>query len=154
MKTAFFAGGSDENKACGAWLCAKLDMDRVWPHFTTMAVFDDRLVAVVAYHDWNPRAGTICMSAASDSKRWLTREVLYRMHQYPFDQIGCQTVALQVSERNAVMLRIAKAYGYEQYRVPRLRGRDEAEIINVLHDDVWRASRFTAAIVAKAGNVV
>ena len=154
MKSAFFAGGSDGNKACGAWLCAKLDMDRVWQHFTTMAVFDERLVAVVAYHDWNPKAGTICMSAASDSKRWLTREVLYRMHEYPFDQIGCQAVALQVSENNAVMLRIAKAFGYEQYRVPRRRGRAEAEIINVLYDDVWRASRFTAPIVAKVRDLV
>jgi len=154
LKSAFFAGGSDGNKACGAWLCAKLDMDRVWQHFTTMAVFDERLVAVVAYHDWNPKAGTICMSAASDSKRWLTREVLYRMHEYPFDQIGCQAVALQVSENNAVMLRIAKAFGYEQYRVPRLRGRAEAEIINVLYDDVWRASRFTAPIVAKVRDLV
>lgn len=154
MKTAFFAGGSDENKACGAWLCAKLGMDRVGLHFTTMAAFDDRIRGVVAYHGWNPKAGTIAMSAAADSKRCLTREVLYRMHQYPFEQIGCQAVILHVSERNAVMLRIAKALGYEQYRVPRLRGRDEAEVINVLYDDVWRASRFTAAIVAKTGNVV
>lgn len=153
MRFAFLTGASAENKACGAWLCSRLGTDRVWDDFTTLVVFGDKIIAVVAYHDWNPEARTIRMSAASDSKRCLTRDILYRMHEYPFDQVGCQAVVLQVSEHNAVMLRIAKALGYEQYRVPRLRGRDEAEIINVLHDDVWRAGRFAAPMVALRENL-
>lgn len=40
------------------------------------------------------------------------------------------------------MLRIGLAYGYTAHRIPRLRGRDEAEIILTLPEETWRASRF------------
>lgn len=83
----------------------------------------------------------MCMSAAG-SDGWLTRSVLYAMHNYVFNDAGCQLAILQTSERNKVMQRIARAYGYRDTRILRLRGRNEAEILWTLTDDDWRNSRF------------
>ena len=106
-----------------------------------MRVFRDDTIGVVVFHDYNPEAGVMCMSAAGGDG-WLTRPVLYAMHEYIFDQAGCQLAVLQTSEHNKVMRRIAKAYGYRETVIPRLRGRDEAECLLTLADDDWRASRF------------
>jgi RimJ/RimL family protein N-acetyltransferase len=100
------------------------------------------LIAGVVYHNWNPEAGVIELSAASSSKLWLTRPVLKAMFAYPFEQIGCQMAVLRVSVRNPIMVSIALRYGFKSHIIPRLRGRDEDEHILTLTDDDWRANRF------------
>lgn len=100
------------------------------------------LVAGVLYHNHYPDAGVIELTAASTTKRWLTRPVLRAMFSLPFDRLGCQLAVLRVSEFNGPMIRIAKAYGFKEYIIPRLRGRGEAEHILTLADDDWRQSRF------------
>lgn len=111
--------------------------------YVAMAVVDrGRVIAGVLYNNWHPENGVIELHAASADKRWLTRPVLKAIFAYPFDQIGCQLCVLRVSERNTPMLRIARAYGFNAYPIPRLRGRDEAECILTLTDDDWRSNRF------------
>lgn len=102
----------------------------------------DPIIAGVVFHNWSPEAGVMEMSAAADSPRWLSRSVLKAMHSYIFADAGCQLAVMRVSEQNERMLRIGKAYGYTPHRVPRLRGREEAEIILTLTDDQWKASKF------------
>lgn len=112
-------------------------------NYCTLAVLDgSALIAGVLYHHFDPANGVMEMSAAAIDKRWLTRPVLRAMFAVPFDVFGCQIAVLRVSERNTAMLRIAKAYGFNEYIIPRLRGRDEAEHVMTLTDDTWRASRF------------
>lgn len=103
---------------------------------------EPKLIAGVVYHNYCPESGVIELSAASTSKRWLSRPVLKAMFSYPFDQAGCQMAVLRVSERNPIMVSIALRYGFKSYLIPRLRGRDEAEHILTLTDDDWRANRF------------
>lgn len=106
-----------------------------------MGVYRDEQIGGVVFHDWNPEAGTMCMSSAG-ADGWLSRSVLFAMHNYIFNIAGCQLAVLQTSERNTVMQRIARAYGYRDTRIPRLRGRDEDEILWTLTDDDWRNSKF------------
>ncbi|QRY69172.1 GNAT family N-acetyltransferase [Ensifer sp. PDNC004] len=114
--------------------------ERGWENFTTLGLVDgDRLVAGVVFHNYNPEAGVIELSAAATSRRWLTRPMLKAMFRYPFDQVGCQMVVLRVSERNTVMVGIAERFGFTAHRIPRLRGREEAEILFTFTDDDWRA---------------
>lgn len=101
-------------------------------------------IGAVVFHNYSPECGVMEMSAAAESPRWLTRPVLKAMHSYIFDDAGCQMAVMRVSERNERMRRIGRAYGYREYMVPRLRGRDEAESIMTLTDDDWRSSRFHA----------
>lgn len=111
--------------------------------FCSIGIFDDEaLIAGVLYHNWYPETGVIELSAGSLTKRWLTRPVLKAMFSLPFDRLGCQLCVLRVSERNPPMIRIAKAYGFEDHVIPRLRGRDEAEHILTLTDNTWRGNGF------------
>lgn len=81
------------------------------------------------------------MSAAATDRAWMTRKVIKAAHSYPFDELKCQATVLQVSERNKVMLSIAKRMGYTMHCIPRMRGRDEAEYLCLLADDTWRARK-------------
>lgn len=132
------------NEGIAAFVAANIPgCERGFEGYVTLGVVEgDRLVAGVVYHNWNPESAVIELSAASVSKRWLSRPVLEAMFKYPFEDIACQMVVLRVSENNRSMYRIATAYGFTPYPIPRLRGRDEAEIIFTLTDDAWRNSRF------------
>lgn len=112
-------------------------------NYCSLGIFEgDELVAGVLYHNHYPDTGVIEMTAASITKRWLTRPVLKDMFSLPFDRFGCQLVVLRVAAENVPMRRMAKAYGFNEYVIPRLRGRGLAEIILTLTDDDWRRSRF------------
>lgn len=112
-------------------------------NYCSLAVIDEgSLIAGVLYHNHYPDTGVVELTAASITKRWLTRPVLKAIFSMPFDRFGVQLCVLRVSEHNKPMLRIAKAYGFTEYVIPRLRGRGEAEHILTLADDDWRRSRF------------
>jgi len=108
-----------------------------------MAVVEGRDVkAGVAFHDWQPHAGVIEISGASNSKKWLTRPVLMAIFSYVFIDLKCQLCVARIDPDNHSLLRIFKAYGFNDYRIPRLMGRDKDQIIVTLTDDAWRSNRF------------
>lgn len=107
--------------------------------YGAMGVFEDQsLIAGVVFYDWDQDAGVMQLSAASTSKRWLTRNVLRAMFAAPFDLYGCQMIVLRVSPNNETMIRIARRYGFNAYLIPRLGGRHEDQILFTLTDDQWR----------------
>lgn len=122
---------------------------RIWPEGkklqadTIMGVADgETVVAGVGFHNYDSEAGVVEISAASDDKRWLTRPVLREMFGYAFDQLGCQSVVARIDAKNVRLARIFKAYGFREYVIPRLRGRNDAERIMVLYDDAWQKNGF------------
>lgn len=111
-----------------------------------MGVFSrDQLVAGTLYHNWQPETGVIELTSASLEKRWLTRPVINAMFELPFQRLGCQMVVLRVSEDNDNMLGIARSFGFGEYFIPRLGGRDEGIFIFTLTDDQWSSSKFREA---------
>lgn len=114
--------------------------------YGTMAVLsDETLIAGVVFHNWHPEEGVIELSAASVSPHWLTRKLMTEMFDYVFFDLRCQLCVLRVSDTNTRMLRIARAFGFADHVIPRLRGRDEAEHILTLTDDTWGRSKFRKA---------
>mgnify|MGYP003112822422 CR=1 FL=1 len=108
-----------------------------------MGVLDDgRLIAVMVFHNWEPTAEVIEISGAATSKRWLSRKVLHRMFAYPFEEVGAQTVVMRVSPKDKALKRMLEAYGFSCYKLPRLRGRYEDELVFTLTDDAWRNNGF------------
>lgn len=97
--------------------------------------------AVVLFHNWDPGAGVVEITAASDSKRWLTRPVLLELFSYPFDRLGCQAVVARMAPERP-LARMFTAYGFKRYDLPRLRGRNEGEAVLILGDDDWRSNGF------------
>ena len=108
----------------------------------TLGVFSETLVAGVVFHNHNPESGVMEMSAAAIDPKWMSRRVIYTAHDFIFNQMACQMAVLRVSEENERMRRIGRALGYREYRIPRLRGRKEAEILMTLADDDWRNSKW------------
>lgn len=99
-------------------------------------------VAGAVYHHWNPEHGTIAMSLAATNPRWMTRAVLHRILDYPFNECGCQMLLAQVLATDFRTQRQLAAAGFAFYKIHRIYGRGRDGIIATLTDDDWRASKF------------
>ena len=111
---------------------------------TVLAVEDGgQIIGACLFHNWQPDEGVIELTSASLSPRWLSRPVLRAMFGYAFDGLGCQAAVMRVDPANTRMCRIASAFGFKRYDIPRLRGRNQAEALFILGDDDWRAGRFS-----------
>lgn len=132
------------NDALAAWCARQIGLPRPFEApYVTMGVFeDDALIAVILFNGFNPEAGVIEFHGAGISPRWLTRATLREMFAYPFEQVGCQMVVTRNSARNTRLHRQLAAYGFSRFLIPRLRGRDEGEIIWTLTVEDWRANGF------------
>ncbi len=132
------------NHAVKMWIEQRIwDDGRELPSSVTMGVFEDqKIVAGVAFHDFQPKAGVIEISAASENKRWLTRNVLKNIFGYVFNDARCQMCVARIDPDNTSLLRIFKAYGFNDIRIPRLLGRDKDQIILTLTQEDWEANRF------------
>jgi RimJ/RimL family protein N-acetyltransferase len=100
------------------------------------------IVGGFVYTDFDPDAGVIEIHGASAVKNWLTRPVLYGLFSYPFDQLGCQMVAMRISADDKPLRRMLMAYGFKALHIPRLFGRNADGYIMTLTDDDWRCNRF------------
>lgn len=140
-------GGSDNpelNLNLALW-CG----EQIWPgtgetfgRCTTMGVLlNGELIGVVVFHNWQREAGVIEFSGAATNKRWLTRRVLHAMFDYIFEIPGLQMAITRTSEK-LTHLRMLQAYGFRQYAIPRLYGREEAGIIHTLTVEDWRHNKF------------
>lgn len=110
---------------------------------TILAVIDgSALAGACLFHNYEPDAGVIEISAAADSARWLTRPVLYDMFDYAFGQLGCQAVVARMDPDAKRTCGIFDRYGFTQYIVPRLRGRAKDEAIYLLTEEAWRTNGF------------
>lgn len=105
---------------------------------------EGRLIGGCVYHNYQPEAGTIEMSSAATTPRWLSRVVLNGIFSYPF-AIGCQMALMRVSARNTRLHRQFDALGLRRHPIPRLYGRDEDGIIFTLTDDDWSTWRWRKA---------
>ncbi|TJU85572.1 MAG: N-acetyltransferase [Mesorhizobium sp.] len=122
--------------------------ERGFGECVAMGVIDGgELLGAVIYHNYNPEAGVIEISGAATHSRWLTRQVLWAMYNYPFNEAGCQMVVQRSSEKDIRLARILTAYGFESYKIARLRGRTEDEIVYTLTDDRWRNNGFHRRII-------
>ena len=125
------------------FVCKIIALPRGFGNCKAIGVIDDdgRLVAGMVYHNWSPETGVIEMSGASTTPKWLTRPVLQAVFAYPFE-IDCQMVVMRVSEHDKRLRRQLTSYGFKPHEIPRLRGREESEIIFTLTDDDWKAGKF------------
>ena len=105
-------------------------------------VSKDAVVAGLVFHNWEPNAGVIEVSAAASDRRWLTRRVATEAMAYAFDGCGCQMVIARHSEQNRAARKIWVALGATETLIPRLYGRNENGIVATLTQEAWRASKF------------
>lgn len=144
IRTAAFepVGSPVENRLVGDWVSQLLyGRNNAFQDFCSLAVLDgERIIGATLYHGWEPKTGVVELSGGGIDKRWLTRPALRAIFFVPFRMLGCQMIVHSVAESNEAMCSIHRRLGYSEYRVPRLRGRDEAGIIFTMTDDQWRSS--------------
>lgn len=133
-----------QDKAVAEWVASKLGQTGFAGYFMCAVgvVEDGELIGGTCFHNYYPKEGVIEMSSASSSQRWLSRQMLKAIFTYAFEFLCCQMVVMRVSADNVVMLNIADRFGFSRYTIPRLRGKNEDEVICTLTDDQWRISRF------------
>lgn len=134
--------GSSEHAVLALW-CAEKIFDNPSPqsfgNCATMGVIKgDKLIAVVVFHNWQPEADVIEMSGAAIDPIWLSKRVLLEMYGYIFDVAKCQMVIQRQSVNNERINRILRRFGYDEIRLPRMRGRDEDEFLFTLTEEKWR----------------
>lgn len=132
----------DLNRDVGAWVhlrCFGTDGD-FGPHASMAVLEDGRLIGGVVFHNWHPESGVIELSAAASSRRWMTAPVIRCAFGFVFDEMHAQLAVMRVAERNEHMIRIADRLGFDGYFIPRMRGRDEGEVIFTLAEEDWRDS--------------
>jgi RimJ/RimL family protein N-acetyltransferase len=71
-----------------------------------------RMIAGVAYSQWNG-VNVVCDIASDGSKRWMTRDYLWHIFDYPFRQLGCQRITVCIGEANTVSRRFCEHLGFE-----------------------------------------
>jgi hypothetical protein len=104
---------------------------------------DGTLIAGTVYHNWQPEAGVIEMSvAAIPGTKWLTRETLRCIHEYPFEQIGAQMVLGITTPDDERLLRQLAALGYMFVTVPRLLGRDLDGVLCLFTREAFEQCKF------------
>jgi len=125
------------------WVGDHLKVPRGFGPCQAIGILDvEALVGGVVFHNYHPEADVIEMSAVGTTPRWLSRTVIRTVFRYAFDAQGCQLVVWRVSPDNLRTIRLAERLGFQAFRIPRLGGRHEDEIIFTLTDDGWRHGPF------------
>lgn len=122
---------------------------RIWGHElplskgTVMTVIrSGELAGACLLHNYQPEYGTIELSAASRGGYGLTGFALREIFGYVFHQMKCQAAVLRVEAGNERVCDIARRIGFCEYTLPRLRGRDMAEKVFILGDEIWVNGKF------------
>ena len=71
-----------------------------------------QLVAGVAYADWNG-PNVVCHIASDRSRRWLTRQYLWTIFDYPFNQLGCKRITVCIGQGNADSVKFVQHLGFQ-----------------------------------------
>jgi hypothetical protein len=146
MQIVWAQGAESEfNHALAGWLSDQIYGDErqlKTPNLCFGVFKGQKLKGAVAFHDWNPRHGTIEFSAASGDESWLSRMVIREIARYAFDELGCQLLVTQNDPEDTRVIRIIKSLGFDQILIPNLRGKGRAGSFMTLTVEQRDASRF------------
>lgn len=110
-----------------------------------IAVLDARgaVLGGVVYHNFYPHLRSIEMSAAAATKRWLTRDVLRHIFEYPFEQLRVQRVTMITGRKNDAARTLLRNLGFRQEGCVRRGLRNQDAIIYGMLASEWKRSKFS-----------
>lgn len=83
-----------------------------WGNFNALGLIrNDNLVAGVIYNDYSPTNAYIHIGA-EDGCRWMTRDFLFAVFDYPFNQLGLRRLTGLVREHNKRAMRFDEHLGF------------------------------------------
>lgn len=134
--------GADE--AVGAWVLSRIpNMPRLpVPYVGIGVVQGAQLVAGVLYHGYSPEFGSIDVSIAADTPRWISRQRVSLILGYPFRQLGCGRVTAAIMSSNSRSIRLCEGLGFKREGLLRRGfGRDDAVVLGLLREE-WERGRY------------
>lgn len=78
---------------------------------------NDRLMAVVVFHDYYPEYRHCQLSIAAIDPHWVSRKTVKALLAIPFYQYNCSLVWVAIPHRNERVIRLGKALGFRQEAV-------------------------------------
>ncbi len=128
----------DVRDAMAEWCFNQIDpeLPREYDNCVCLGVFDEgNIIGCVVFSNWDARAKTLEFTMAATSRRWVSFQFLEELRRYVFDDIGAQLLVAKTKERNRHIRRMLLSYGFEEYCIPRLFGRNESGLIFTLTDE-------------------
>lgn len=131
------------NEMIARYSASKTGVDvEVYRPFSTLGVFDNgQLLAGLVFHDLHKEYGTIEISGAGESKRWLTRKAISLIGEISFSLNGCQTLIARVASDNRKSAQLFECSEFEKSTLPNLRGAGVDELVFTITAKAWRCHR-------------
>lgn len=80
-------------------------------------VENDKLIAGIVYHDFQPKFGTVQLSMAAINPRWAKKQNIKDLLSIPFEQFDCYKVWTATPLDNAKALKINAHIGFKREAV-------------------------------------
>jgi RimJ/RimL family protein N-acetyltransferase len=147
----------DKSADVAAWVAARIPQMQGAGDFGACAAIgvegeDGRPLGGVVFHNYQPRFRNIEVSFASDTPRWLTRNLIRRILSYPFEQLNCARLTAITPRKAASARRFLDVFGFKREGLVRRGfGTDDAVISGLLKRE-WARSRWAAASSAPRRN--
>lgn len=108
-----FAATPDENGLLERWIVDRIPHvhGSFGPCVTAGVVRSGRLVAGVAFHDWQPSCLTLQLSMAADTALWASRDVLAGLTRYAFVTCGANKLWTAIPHDEARTIRFNRGVG-------------------------------------------
>lgn len=102
-----------KDNVVGPWVAEKTGGTWTPGGGTTIGLFDEEqgLLAGVLYENFNG-VNIFAHIAAVEGKKWITREFLWFMFHYPFEQLGCRRITGLVAETNQTARQFDEHLGF------------------------------------------
>jgi len=129
---------TDERARVGAWVAERVGREVPWTNDACLGwEVDGKLVAGAVYDTYVPNARASMHGAAIEGRRWLTREFLFAMFDYPFTCLDLKVLLNPVSSANADSLRFTKHLGFTEFgRFPQAwDGEDDLVLFHLRRED-------------------
>lgn len=111
------------------WVSDRIPHVESFANMKTIGVMDriGNPLGAVVYHEY--RDNDIQMSCAADSARWLTRNILGKIFEYPFKQLECVRVTALAPFRNSHTRAFLEKIGFQQEGIMRRGFKDDDCVI-------------------------
>ncbi len=136
----------DQSEAVAAWVAARIpQMEGAADFGPCIAIgvvaADGRALGGVVFSNYQPRFGNIEVSFASESPRWLTKNLI-RQIPYPFDQLACARITAITPKKARAARAFLDHFGFKREGVVRRGfGSDDAIVSGLLKRE-WSGSRW------------
>lgn len=99
-----------EHERVGRWVAERVNGS--WRIGAKCIGYERRgvIAAGVMYDQYN--GASVCMDMAGEGRNWLTREFLWFMFYYPFEQMGVNVVIALIAGANTASRRFAEHLGF------------------------------------------